>query len=92
MTFVVPTSAGCITAVAARYRRSAMSAGAGLLRILARAWAERAAERERRTTLIAVIRVLPQGTCVVDRDPAGGERFIGPVSLAPVRLHHGPRW
>jgi hypothetical protein len=84
--------AGCLAAVvAARMRRRGVP-GLGVLSVLARGRTEVAIERERRATLALVLGCLPAGWCVIDRDPCGRERFIGPVAAAPARSVKGALW
>jgi hypothetical protein len=88
MTLALPACVGCLSAVAAyirRIRRPLSSRGKAVLPVLADAWAGVAIERERCTTLIAVMAQLLPRVCVVERDAAGRERFIGPVATAPLR-------
>lgn len=86
------TCVGCLTAVAAYVRWPVRRKGHAVLPVLAGAWAEAAIERERRTTLVAVLTQLPRGVCVAERDAAGRERFIGPATTVPARRHPGPGW
>jgi hypothetical protein len=74
--------AGCLKGV---FRaRQHGPAWAGVAGVLARGRAEVVIERERRATLALVLAGLPAGWCVLDRDRAGRERFIGPAGTAPV--------
>jgi hypothetical protein len=78
----LPACAGCLKGVFRARPRG--SAWAGVAGVLARGRAEVVIERERRETLTVVLAGMPAGCCVLDRDPAGRERFIGPAGTAPV--------
>lgn len=77
---------------AARVRRRAVPGWPGVLGVLARGRAEAVMERERRATLTLILACLPAGWCVIDRDPCGHERFVGPAAAAQAPGTRGALW
>jgi hypothetical protein len=89
----LPACAGCLAAAGAvRVRHRAVPGWPGVLGVLARGRAEAVVERERRATLALILACLPAGWCVIDRDPCGRERFIGPAAAAQAPGTRGALW
>jgi hypothetical protein len=87
MLMTLPTGVGRLRR-GFRARELGSSAWAGVFAILARGRAEAMIERERRATLAVALSGLAAGFCLMDRDAAGGERFIGPAGTVPSPTAH----
>lgn len=88
MLMTVPADAGRLRK-ALRAGEPGGSAWAGVFAILARGRAEAMIERERRATLVVALSGLAAGYCLMDRDAAGRERFIGPAGAVPAPVARG---